>query len=842
MTTPSPTPAAAEEGWQKTACILCECNCGLEVLVDDRKLTKIRGDKDHPGSAGYTCEKPLRLDYYQNGPHRLTTPMRRTVHGTYEPIDWDTALDEIAARLHRVKAEYGGESIFFYGGGGQGNHLGGAYGRALFSAVGARYMSNALAQEKTGEAWVDQQLYGNHTSGDFEHTEVAIFIGKNPWQSHGVARARPVLKEISRDPDRAIIVIDPRKSETAAIADFHLQIRPGTDAWCVSAIVATIVQEELHDTAFLREHTTGSDTVVRELLLVDIPAHARRCGVDEHLIRTAARRIAAARSAATYEDLGVQQSPNSTLVAYLNKMMWMLTGNFGKPGGVHIHSWMVPITGRWYPIPSERPIHARRVRRAVGKMVMSSAATLIRRAIAKSSKHSRTATISELVGVVGLAAFFDAVAVDAAHRIADALGRPDENAGTPVSGARIQYGLTPCNAIADEILTDHPERLRAMWIDASNPAHSLAESGRFIQAMRALDMSVVIDVAMTETARQADYVLPAASQFEKHEASLFTLHFPHNSFQLRRPLMSPLPGTRDEPWIYAQIIDRLQVVDQKVIDDLTATARCGRHAFALAFFATIESRPELAGLVPYLLYRTLGGTFDDGEQALALIWGMAHLAAIAQPDALCRAGHNETGFSRGEQLFEAIRARPEGVLFSDDRYQDAWKYVQHDDGRIHMHIPVLLDELARLRDIEPPSPTAEFPFILSAGERRAFTANVIIRNPQWRRRDSAGALRINPDDAAELGIDTGAIVRIITEAGEAKASVEVSGMMQPGHISLPNGMGVTYPTGDGDETVGVPLNTLTSATRRDKFFGSPWHKYIPARIETIENPRSGAGV
>ena len=100
----------------------------------------------------------------------------------------------------------------------------------------------------------------------------------------------------------------------------------------------------------------------------------------------------------------------------------------------------------------------------------------------------------------------------------------------------------PCNVIAEEILTDHPERLRAMLIESSNPAHSLADSERFREALDALDLVVVIDVAMTETARHADYVLPAASQYEKWEATFFNLEFPRNTFHLRAPLLDPLPG------------------------------------------------------------------------------------------------------------------------------------------------------------------------------------------------------------------------------------------------------------------------------------------------------------
>src|SRR6476619_8021359 len=113
---------AAAPAWQSTACILCECNCGIVVQLDGRKLAKIRGDKDHHASQGYTCNKALRLDHYQNGGARLTTPLRREADGSFTEIDWDTAISEVAARLAEVKSTYGGDKIFFYGGGGQGNH------------------------------------------------------------------------------------------------------------------------------------------------------------------------------------------------------------------------------------------------------------------------------------------------------------------------------------------------------------------------------------------------------------------------------------------------------------------------------------------------------------------------------------------------------------------------------------------------------------------------------------------------------------------------------------------------------------------------------------------------
>ncbi|GAA1463368.1 molybdopterin-dependent oxidoreductase [Williamsia maris] len=821
--------------WQKTACILCECNCGLEVLVKDGSLTKIRGDKDHPASQGYSCEKPLRLDRYQNGAHRIDTPLRRRTDGTYEQISWDIALDEIAERLAAVRDTHGGERIFFYGGGGQGNHLGGAYGRALFNAVGAKYMSNALAQEKTSEAYVDQQLYGSHTSGDFEKTEVAVFVGKNPWQSHGVARARPTLKEMARDPQRSIIVIDPRKSETAAMADHHLQIKPGTDVWCLGALDATLVQENLIDSQWLTAHAVGVEEVLELFRKIDIADYARRCGVAEESIRSAARRIGRATSVATYEDLGVQQSPNSTVSSYLQKMLWILTGSFAKPGGMHIHSWVFPLAGPWFPIERESTVPLDRTRRVVGLMSMRYGAAAMRAVFSRLDGEKASGRIAERIARRTLKAFFASVAVPAADPIARLVGNGTQEGFTPVTGARIIGGLIPANSIADEILTDHPDRLRALWIDSSNPLHSLADSNRFRRAMRSLDVSVVVDVALTETARAADYVLPAASQFEKYEASLFTLHFPHNTFQMRRPLMSPMPGTRSEPEIYAALIDRLHLVDSTVISALTAAAKVGRSAYSLALFSTLEQQKQLAGLLPYILYRTLGATFAPGDEAQALIWGFAQLATIAQPDAARRAGFTDDGDGQGEHLFGAICDRHEGVVFTDDTYSDAWSYVRHADKKFHLMIPELMDEIRRLDAEEPCYTTAEFPFVLSAGERRSFTANVIIRDPDWRRRDKSGALRMSAQDAAELAVDTGDIVRLTTETGTATTTVEISDMMQPGHVSLPNGMGVSYPGPNGETVIGVPLNTLTTVTRRDKFFGNPWHKTVPVRIEVLDS-------
>ena len=166
---------------EKTACILCSRNCGLEVETAERQFVRIRGDEQHPVSKGYMCQKGARLGFYQDNADRLTHPLRRMPDGSYERTTWEQALGDIAARLLKIRASHGGRAFAFYGGGGQGNHLGGAYGRQLQKAMKSRYLYNSLAQEKTGDFWANGRLFGKqtcHTTEDVEHADFVLVIGR----------------------------------------------------------------------------------------------------------------------------------------------------------------------------------------------------------------------------------------------------------------------------------------------------------------------------------------------------------------------------------------------------------------------------------------------------------------------------------------------------------------------------------------------------------------------------------------------------------------------------------------------------------------------------------------
>ncbi|WP_423980269.1 molybdopterin-dependent oxidoreductase [Ilumatobacter sp.] len=762
--------AAAE--WHQTACILCSINCGIEVKLDGPTITRVRGDKAHPASEGYTCEKALRLDHYQNGAHRLTSPMRRRPDGSFEEVDWDTAIAEVAARYQDVIDEHGGEKIFFYGGGGQGNHLGGGYGAATRAALGITYQSNALAQEKTGEFWVDGQLFGRsscHTTGDYHHAEVSVFWGKNPWQSHGFPQARKVLKAIANDPTRTMIVVDPRRTETADLADIHLRPVPGGDAHLLAALVKVIAEEHAA-TSWLAENTNGFDELRAHLAAVDVTESCAKAGTPEEQVREAAAVIGRATNGVSiFEDLGIQMAPHSTLNSYLEKLVVLLTGNFGVRGGMNLHTRFASLGGGGGP------------RKAGG-------------------------------------------------------GVPS----TPVTGHRLVTGLVPCNVIPEEIIGDHPDRFRAMLVESGNPVHSLADSQAMRTALRQLDFLCVIDVAMTETAREADYVLPAASQFEKWECTFFNLEFPSNYFHLRRPVFEPLDGTLPECEIHSRLCRALGAYDDEVLTPLTEAAAAGRSEYTAALVQFMVDHPDLGKLLPVVLYETLGPTLrtEDGVDAsgAAAIWGLSQQAAGFWHASIRRAGIDPQGTQPlGEALFEQVLANPSGLIFSTDDYDETMKRLLTPDGRINLVIPSLLDEFDALAG--EPSPVAAdeaFPFVLAAGERRSSSANTIYRDPSWRKLDKQGALRLSPADAQRLELTDGDRARVVTKRGGAVAFVEITDTMRDGHVSLPNGFGLDAWPGTSSDSVGIAPNELTSSEDRDWFAGTPFHKHVRARIERVE--------
>ena len=748
--------------WRKSACNLCYVNCGIEVLIDGGRISKVRGDRDNPKSKGYICNKAPRIPFYAHHRDRLTSPLRRRADGSFEEVDWDTAIAEIAARLRTIADTHGGSSIAIYGGGGQGNHAGGAYSRAVLAALGMKYRFNALSQEKTGDFWVNGHMFGSqicHTAEDIHHCDLLLVIGANPWLAHGFPNARDLLNQIRKDPDRKLIVIDPRRTETAEMADLHLAVRPGADAFLLGAILATLLRRDSIDHAFLEAHTTGFAEVKQALAKIPAEQWAAAAEIPLDQIERCVDMILAAKAMTVRVELGIQQGVNSTLNSYLEKLLIMLTGSFGRKGTNQLHSWLQPL---WPHSSGER--------------------------------------------------------------------------FAPVD-TEVIAGLLPANVLPQAILNDHPERLRCVWIDSSNPANTVADTAAVEKALAALDLCVVVDVAMTETARLAHYVLPASSQYEKTEFTLFNFEFPVNYFQVRDALLPPLAGTLPEPEIYSRLARALGLLPgDNVLGPLREAAVQSRGAFAKALRTFMADNPQAAPVGALILYHTLGPTLPDGTAAAAPLWQAAQLCAKRDPKAVRRAlgaGQEIADAALGDALFDAVVGTRSGAAISAHDYSEVWSLIAHPDRKIRLAIPEMLDWLGKLDPAAAAAPE-DYPFVLAAGQRRMFNANQIFRDPAWRRDDPDGALLINADDLDALGASDGEWIAVRSPAGRLVVRCKADDSMRRGQLALPHGFGQDYPTEDGERLVNGPrINLLTDASYCDPIAGTPYHKNVPVRLERL---------
>jgi anaerobic selenocysteine-containing dehydrogenase len=279
-------------------------------------------------------------------------------------------------------------------------------------------------------------------------------------------------------------------------------------------------------------------------------------------------------------------------------------------------------------------------------------------------------------------------------------------------------------------------------------------------------------------------------------------------------------------------VEALGRLDPVTVEALRSAAERNREEFAAAFAETTTTDPKLAAVAAVLLYRTLGATLPHGAAAAASLWPMVIRCSQLNPDGVARAGFG-SGPDAGNRLFDAIVDSPSGVVFTDDTWEATWQRIKTADGLVHVEIPELLVELAELASESPPGDDPHWPLLLSAGERRSFTANTILRDPAWRKKDLDGALRVSPADAEQIGVTDGGAAKLSTKRSSAVVTISVDETIQPGHVSLPNGFGLDHVEAGARAKTGVGTNEFTASEDRDPWAGTPWHKTTPARLEPV---------
>ncbi|MFC8425413.1 molybdopterin oxidoreductase family protein [Streptomyces sp. NPDC057236] len=320
-------------------CPLCEATCGLTLTIDDGRVTGARGDRDDVFSKGFICPKGAAFGAVDSDPDRLRTPLVR-VDGELREATWAEAFDAVAAGIRPVVERHGPHAVGIVLGNPNVHTMAGAlYPPVLIAGLGTRSLFTASTVDQMPKHVSSGLLFGDANAipvPDLDRTDHLLLIGANPLESNGslcTAPDFPGRLKALRARGGTLTVVDPRRTRTARLADRHLAVRPGTDALLLAALAHVLFDEGLADPGERAPHITGLEDLAAALRDFTPEAVAPACDIDAATVRTLARELAAAPTAAVYGRIGSCTVPHGTLASWLVDVLNILTGNLDRPGG-----------------------------------------------------------------------------------------------------------------------------------------------------------------------------------------------------------------------------------------------------------------------------------------------------------------------------------------------------------------------------------------------------------------------------------------------------------------------------------------------------------------------------
>jgi anaerobic selenocysteine-containing dehydrogenase len=725
-------------------------------MVENNRIEKTRPDRDNPRSKGYACRKGLNIAFYQHNADRLLYPLKKA-GDRFMRISWDQAVDEISEKLSGILKEHGPRSLAWVVSG-QGCHFAIPYLSRFGQMLGSRYNYTALGQEHTGRYWAHGKTLGSQGlmfTTDYHHADMVVAAGWNPMMSHQTPQARRKIKKIADDPDKLLVVIDPRVSETAKIADIHLALRPGTDALLLKSMIAIILKEGLENRAYIDKYVNGLGEILPQYADFDVDGALKVCELPYESVERVCREFVR-RKSCLHDDLGILMGRHSTLLSYLIVVLLAVSGRICMPGGNYFPGRFMG--GRTHSDPDD-------------------------------PKTWRTV----------------------------------------VTGIPAIQGIFPPNVMPEEIVNDHPDRLRAVFTYGANPLRSYADTTAYENAFAELDLLVTTEMAMSETAALSHYVLPSRSAYESWDGTMFNFAFPEVYFQMRRPVVEPEGEQLEGGEIFTRLADAMGLIPE-LPETLhhAAQSGCGK-TFRDTLMGFVMENPKSMEALPFIVAKTLGKAL--GSSHLAGLCAMLQARSKTLMVEGERAGF-KMGPDQGLELFQAIVDHHEGVLVGVCDTELNIAELATPDKKIQLYDPEFekwMKEITPADEEKLLAPDGQYPLILMAGRHMDYNANSIMRDPAWNEGKRACTLAMNPADAEALGTSDGETVKVVTEAGEETIEVEVTEATRKGMVLMPHGFGLVY----NGVKFGANVNRLTKNTHRDRIAGTPLHRYVPCRVETI---------
>ena len=688
------------------ACNLCEAICGLEIKYVGNQIISIAGDKNDSFSRGHICPKAVALKDIYEDPNRLRQPVKRTESG-WEAISWEEAFDEVATKLKDIQHKYGNNAVAMYAGN-PSVHNSGTFlsGTSLMRALKTKNIFSATSTDQLPHHFAAWQMFGHPfllPIPDIDNTDFWLIMGGNPVASNGSLMTVPDvanrLKAIQQRGGK-VVVIDPRFTETAAKADEHHFIRPGTDVFLLLAMLHVIFVEGLEKCP---NNITGLEEL-KEIVAEFSPEKVEnQTGIAANMVRKIVRAFTKAKSAVAYGRIGLSTQAFGGACQWLLNVFNVVTGNIDKVGGA---------------------------------MFTQPAMDILATAKGLYEKYNRYQS-----RVRGLPEFM---------------------------------GELPVSVLAEEILTEGEEQIKALITSCGNPILSTPNGRQLDTAFEQLDFMVSVDIYINETTQHADIILPPATGLEvSHYDLTFNALAVRNVTRFSEPLF---PKAKEAKY------------DWEIFQELTVRL-------------TGEYEADFQPQDPH-----------------------------AKIDMGLRFGAYKLSLEELKKYPHGIDLGPLNVCLNDR--------LQTFDKKIHLTPELILKDVERIkRTLHNGQLSVDFDLLL-INRRHVRDNNSWMHNSERLVKGrNRCTLLMHPNDGLQRNIEGGNMVKIVSRVGSVKVEVELTDKIMRGVVSLPHGyghnrIGVQLPTAQAH--AGVSVNDLTDDLLLDELTGNAVFGGVPVRVEVLE--------
>ncbi len=712
---------------KKSFCRMCHAFCAVDVDVDTslNRVVAVRGDKENPIFGGYTCIKGRNLPEQHNHPDRLRTALKRRPDGSFASISSEQAMDEIAEKLRVIIERDGPHAVSSYNGT-YAYLYGGllAIAKGFHQAIGSRNMFNSASIDQPGKA-IAMMRHGIWAAGDqsFDSSDVHMMVGCNPVVSMFAGIRFPAYNPWKRLQDAQkrglqLIVIDPRKSEVAKRAALHLQVKPGEDPTLLAGIIHVILEEGLYDGDFVQAYVEGVEEL-RETVKDFTPEYVEeRAGVPAQHVIAAARMFAEGKRGSATSGTGPSMAPRSNLSEQLVLTLNTLCGRYLREGEA------VPNPGTLTPLGP-------RVAQPIG---------------------------GGAVPQLGARSRFRGI------------------------GAYMPDGDMPTTVAADEILTPGEGQVKALISIAGNPVAAWPDQLKTIEAMKALELNVCVDIKMSQTALMCDYVFAGKLSFERPDATLLPDQwFPEPYAQYAAPAVDA-EGDLIEEWeLFWGIAKRL-----------------GKTINLAGGPMPMDRKPTSD---EYLDLITAGSRIPLSE----------------------------------------VRKHEGGALFPVD--VKVQPRTSEATTRLKAGHPEVLSELRDVRG-EAFSGAGGYAGMADFSHRLISRRLREVNNSSARDivevREKLGTTNfayMNPVDVAEMGIASGDVIEITSDRASILGVVSATDDVPTGVISMAHAWGGAPESDHLVRTIGAPTNRLVNLDKHwEQYSGMSWQSAIPVNVKPVKEP------